>query len=67
MPASDLSTVIDAYGYSLTRVFIMAAALSSCMILGSLAVEWKSIKGRKSSEGSPKIEEVKLEKGKSEA
>ncbi|OCK74400.1 putative aflatoxin efflux pump [Lepidopterella palustris CBS 459.81] len=67
VPASELSTVIDAYGYSLTRVFIMAAALSSCMILGSLAVEWKSIKGKRGSECSPKTKEAKLEEGKSEA
>ena len=67
VPASELSTVVDAYSYSLTRVFIMATALSLCMILGSLAVEWKSIKGKKGSEGSPKTEEVKLKEGKSEA
>lgn len=67
VPASELSTVVDAYNYSLTRVFIMATALSLCMILGSLAVEWKSIKGKKGSEGSPKTEEAKLKEGKSEA
>jgi hypothetical protein len=64
--ASELSTVVDAYSYSLTRVFVMAAALSACMILGALAVEWKSIKGKKGSEGSPKTEGAKLEEGKSE-
>lgn len=62
VPASELSTVVDAYSYSLTRVFVLAAALSACMILGALAVEWKSIKGNKSMEGSPKAEEVKLGK-----
>lgn len=67
VPASELSTVVDAYNYSLTRVFIMATALSLCMILGSLAVEWKSIKGKKGSEGSPETEEAKLKEGKSEA
>ncbi len=62
VPVSEISTVIDAYSYSLTRVFIMAAALSSCMILGSLAVEWKSINGKKGSKG-PNTAEPKLEEG----
>lgn len=66
VPASELSTVIYAYNYSLTRVFILAAALSSCMVLGALAVEWKSIKGKKGSESSEKNEETKSEVGKSE-
>jgi hypothetical protein len=64
--ASELNAVVDAYSYSLTRVFIMAAALSSCMILGALTVEWKSIKGKKGSEGPLENEEPKLEEGKSE-
>jgi hypothetical protein len=51
VPKSELSIVVDAYNYSLTRVFIMAAALSSFILLGALAVEWKSIK-KESSEGS---------------
>ena len=67
VPANELSTVVDAYSYSLTRVFIMAATLSSFMILGSLAVEWKSIKGKGDFEGSPKIEGAKLKGGDSEA
>lgn len=45
---SDLKTVISAYSYALTRVFILAAAISACMILGAGMVEWKSIKGKKS-------------------
>ncbi|KAE8451274.1 hypothetical protein EG329_004439 [Mollisiaceae sp. DMI_Dod_QoI] len=67
VPASELSIAVDAYSYSLTRVFIMAAALSSCMILGALVVEWKSIKGKKLAEDSPKTEEAKLNESKSEA
>jgi hypothetical protein len=62
VPASQLSTVVSAYNYSLTRVFIMSATLSSVMILGALAVEWKSIKGKKESEGSETcLEETKHE------
>jgi MFS family permease len=44
VPASEIDTVIDAYSYSLTRVFILAAALSACMIFGALSQEWRSIK-----------------------
>jgi hypothetical protein len=44
----------------------MAAALSSVMILGALSVEWKSIKGRKGSEGSEETNESILEETKNE-
>ncbi|EOA84273.1 uncharacterized protein SETTUDRAFT_92157 [Exserohilum turcica Et28A] len=44
VPANDIGTVINAYSYSLTRVFLVVAGLSSCMILGTLLVEWRSIK-----------------------
>jgi hypothetical protein len=47
VPPSELGTVVDAYSYALTRVFILTAALSACMILGALTVEWKSIKAEK--------------------
>ncbi|KAF2799290.1 MFS general substrate transporter [Melanomma pulvis-pyrius CBS 109.77] len=48
VPAEELGTVINAYSHALTRVFIMTAALSACMIVGALMVEWKSIKAEKS-------------------
>ena len=63
VPSSQLTTVLDAYSYALTRVFIVTAALSACMILGAVAVEWKSIKGP---EGSSRTAEAKLEEGESE-
>jgi hypothetical protein len=44
VPPSEINTVIGAYSYSLTRVFILAAALSACMIFGALSQEWRSIK-----------------------
>jgi hypothetical protein len=65
--SSDLSTVVDAYSYALTRVFILATTLGACMILGSLAVEWKSIRGKRGPEGPTKTSRAKLEEGKSEA
>ena len=44
VPASEIDNVISAYSYSLTRVFIIAAALSACMIFGAVCQEWRSIK-----------------------
>ena len=72
VPLGDLNTVIKAYSYALTRVFILIAALSACMILGAGIVEWKSIKGKKShpSKTDEANEEGKsevIEEGKSEA
>ena len=65
VPPSELGTVVDAYSYALTRVFILTAALSACMILGALSVEWESIKAEKS--GASKNAKVDLEEAKSEA
>jgi MFS family permease len=44
VPASELGSVLHAYSSACTRVFVLGAALSACMILGAAAVEWKSIK-----------------------
>ncbi|KAL2819304.1 major facilitator superfamily domain-containing protein [Aspergillus cavernicola] len=44
VPSGELDTVVGAYNYALTRIFIVTAALSACAILGALAVEWRSIK-----------------------
>jgi hypothetical protein len=67
VPISELGTVVDAYNYSLTRVLMMAAGLSACMILGALAVEWKSIKGKGAAEASLKTKASKLEDGKNDS
>ena len=64
VPLGDLTTVINAYSYALTRVFILTTALSACMILGAGIVEWKSIKGKKS---HPSKTDEANEEGKSEA
>lgn len=47
VPANELDTVINAYSYALTRVFLVAAALSAAMIVCALSVEWRSIKKTK--------------------
>lgn len=39
--------VVDAYNFGITRVFLVAAVLSACTILGTGMMEWKSIKGLK--------------------
>ncbi|KAF4632700.1 hypothetical protein G7Y89_g5426 [Cudoniella acicularis] len=67
VPSSEISAVVDAYNYSLTRIFLLTAALSACMILGALAVEWKSIKGKGGPESPLKTTEAKLKERESEA
>ncbi|USP72866.1 aflatoxin efflux pump aflt [Curvularia clavata] len=44
VPVNEIDTVIDAYSYSLTRVFILSAALSAFVIIATFMVEWRSIK-----------------------
>jgi hypothetical protein len=44
VPAEDLHTVLIAYNSALTRVFLVAVIMSSLTIIGSLPVEWKSVK-----------------------
>ena len=61
VPLDQLNIGIHAYSHALTRVFILTAALSACMILGSLAVEWKSIKGRHETKGHPKSPDTEFE------
>ena len=67
VPLDQLKTVIHAYSHALTRVFILTAALSACMILGSLAVEWKRIKGKNETKGRPKFSDIEFEDSKSDA
>ena len=67
VPLDQLETVIHAYGDALTRVFILTAALSACTILGSLAVEWKRVKGKNETKGRPKSPDTESEDSKSDA
>jgi hypothetical protein len=39
--------VLRAYNDALTNSYYVAAALATLSIVGSLAVEWKSVKGKK--------------------
>jgi hypothetical protein len=66
VPLNELSTVLDAYSYALARVFVLTTALGACMILGALAVEWKSIKAKNGPDDPSKTAVAKLEEGQSE-
>jgi hypothetical protein len=50
VPKEFMGAVQQAYSQAITRVFIMAAALSAGMIIGALVLEWRSIKGKKAAE-----------------
>lgn len=47
VPAEELGVVVDAYNFAVMRVFLVAAILSACTIVGVAMMEWKSIKGEK--------------------
>ena len=66
VPSDQLRTVVHAYSYALTRVFVLATVLSACMILGSLAVEWTRIKGKNATKGGPKSLDTVFEESKSD-
>ena len=66
VPSDQLQIVIHAYSHALTRVFILTAALSACMILGALAVEWKKIKGKSETKGRSKSSATEFEDSKSD-
>lgn len=65
VPSDQLEVVIHAYSHALTRVFVLTAALSACMIIGSLAVEWKKIEGKNETKGRPKSPDTEFEDSKS--
>lgn len=48
VPSNELGAVIQAYNYSLTRVFILAAALGASMVVAAALMEWKSVKDKSS-------------------
>ena len=66
VPLDQLETVIHAYSHALTSVFVLTAALSACMILGSLAVEWKKIKGKNQTKERPKSADTEFEESRND-
>ena len=51
VPPDQLKTVVGAYSFALTRVFVLTAALSAVMIVGALAMEWRRIEGKSKMKG----------------
>ena len=66
VPLDQLKSIIDAYSYALTRVFVLTAVLSACMTLGSLPVEWKRIKGKSETTEYSKSPATEVEDSKSD-
>ena len=66
VPSDRLQTLIHAYSHALTRVFILTADLSACMILGALAMGWKKIKGKNETKGRSKSPDTEFEDSKSD-
>ena len=64
VPENELGVVVDAYNVAVSRVFVLTAALSACMMMVALVMEWKSIKGMKGPVASE--ESVGTEKEESE-
>lgn len=50
VPPQDLLAVLVAYNSALTRVFIVSVVMSALTIIGSLSIEWKSVKKAKKQE-----------------
>ena len=67
VPSDQLNTVVDAYSHALTRVFILATALSGCMTLGALLVKWRRIEGKKETTGNEKSTSTEVVDSKSHA
>src|SRR4051812_43642885 len=44
---ADLHGVTLAYNNALTQTFLVAAVMAALTIIGSLTIEWKSVKGKK--------------------
>lgn len=47
IPKQDLPQVLVAYNDTLTQVFYVAVATAALSLVGALAMEWKSVKGKK--------------------
>ena len=58
VPAAKIDAVVDAYNYGITRVFLVAAILSACTIVGVAMMEWKSIKDANDANAVNKTEDV---------
>ncbi|KAL2786252.1 major facilitator superfamily domain-containing protein [Aspergillus keveii] len=44
VPSDELETVVNAYNFALTRIFVLTAGIGAAAIIGALTIEWRSIK-----------------------
>jgi len=63
VPPNEIDAVVEAYSYSLTRVFLLAAVLNAITLLGAVFVESKSIKKGKNHGDTGKGVASEVEKG----
>ena len=66
VPPTQLTVVIDAYNFAITRIFLMSAVLSAIMVVCAASTEWKSIKDAKKSGIVSKDGKEKIEKSESD-
>ena len=53
----DLSSVLLAYNYALTNAYKVALAMACFSVVGALAMEWRSVKGKKQGGGAGEVQE----------
>ena len=58
--ANHFKTVINAYSHAVTRVYLLTAVVSACMVLGALCVEWKRVPRKNDGKSSPNSSDTEL-------
>lgn len=53
VPEEYMGTVVDAYNYALTRIFLCAMGLAFASLVSSWGMEWRSIKKGRNGQGGP--------------
>lgn len=66
IPLQYLPAVLVVYNDALRQVFVAAAALSALAVLGAVAVEWRSVKGKQGAAGKHSKQEKAEQGGKPE-
>jgi hypothetical protein len=57
---NEVSSVVEAYNYAITRIFIMGTALSALTIVGASVMEWKNINMKPVAKEEPKGESSRI-------
>ncbi|KAF7332448.1 Major facilitator superfamily transporter [Mycena kentingensis (nom. inval.)] len=55
VPATLLGPVLEVYNSALVAAFYVAAAMAALSMVGSLLMEWRSVKGKKKGEGGGEV------------